>query len=94
MMVTIKKNGEKVWVTFTFSQLQDVDDVAVSGEWNGWKEEPMKQKKSGDYAITKVLKAGNTFQFGYKVNGREWMTEAECPSVHSPFASLNSLLEL
>jgi len=58
MMVTIKKNGEKVWV------------------------------------ITKIFKAGNTFQFGYKVNGIDWMTEAECPSVHSPFASLNSLLEL
>ncbi len=93
-MLTIKKNGQKVWVTFTFAPAQGVDDVSVSGEWNAWKEEPMKQKKSGDFYITKVLKAGDSFQFGYKVNGNEWVTEEECPSVHSPFFSQNSLLEL
>lgn len=93
-MLTIKKNGQKVWVTFTFSPNQTVDDVAVSGEWNEWKEEPMKQKKSGEFYLTKVLKAGDIFQFGYKVNGDQWMTEEECPSVHSPFFSQNSLLEL
>lgn len=93
-MITTKKNGEKVWVTFTFAPLQTVDEVAVAGEWNEWQEEPMKQKKSGDFSITKVLKAGSRFEFGYKVNGSEWMTEEECPSVPSPFASQNSLLEL
>lgn len=93
-MLTIKKNGQKVWVTFTFSPNHTVDDVAVSGEWNEWKEEPMKQKKSGEFYITKVLKAGENFQFGYKVNGDQWMTEEQCPSVHSPFFSQNSLLEL
>lgn len=93
-MLTIKKNGQKVWVTFTFSPATAVNDVAVSGEWNEWKEEPMKQKKSGDYYITKVFKLGDSFQFGYKVNGDDWMTEEECSSVSSPFASHNSLLTL
>jgi hypothetical protein len=83
-MITMKKNGGKVWVTFTFPPVDGVDDVAVSGEWNEWKEEPMKKKKSGDYSI----------QFGYKVNGNDWITEDECPSVLSPFLSHNSLLEL
>lgn len=93
-MVTIKKNGQKVWVTFTYTPVEKIDDVAVLGEWNEWKEESMKQKKNGVYSITKVLKPDNSFQFGYKVNGSEWITEAECPSVVSPFASENSLLEL
>ncbi len=93
-MLTVKKNGKKVWVTFTFTPAQAVDEVAVAGEWNEWKEEPMKRKKSGDYYITKVLNSGENFQFGYKVNGNVWVTEEECSSVASPFASHNSLLEL
>jgi len=93
-MITIKKNGQKAWVTFTFSPTYTVEKVAVSGEWNDWKEEPMKQKKSGEYYITKVLRPGDSFQFGYKVNGSDWMTEEECLSIPSPFASVNSLLEL
>jgi 1,4-alpha-glucan branching enzyme len=93
-MVTVKKNGQKAWVTFTFSPIEQVESIVVSGEWNEWQEEPMKQKKSGDYSITKVLKAGNSFQFGYKINGNEWRIEEECPAVASPFSSQNSLLEL
>lgn len=93
-MIKVKKNGQKVWVTFTVSPVEGVEEVAIAGEWNEWAEEPMKQKKNGDYSITKVLKAGNNFQFGYKYNGNEWKTEEACPSVPTPFASENSLLEL
>lgn len=93
-MVSIKKNGQKAWVTFTFSPNTDVNNVVVSGEWNEWKDEPMKQKKSGDFYLTKVLKSGERFQFGYKINGHDWITEDECSCIPSPFASQNSLLEL
>lgn len=93
-MITIKKSGQKVWVTFTFTPSEQVDNVAVSGEWNEWQDEPMKQKKNGDYYITKVFNSGDCFQFGYKVNGHDWMTEEECSCVPSPFTSENSLLTL
>ena len=93
-MIKIKKNGQKAWVTFTIQPSGNMESAHISGEWNAWKEEPMKQKKSGEFAITKVLKAGNTFQFGYKINGEEWVTDEECPAVASPFHSQNSLLEL
>ncbi len=93
-MVKLKQNGQKVWVTFTVSPLDGMDEVAIAGEWNEWVEEPMKQKKNGEYSITKVLSAGTSFQFGYKCNGSEWMTDEACPAVPSPFASHNSLLEL
>lgn len=33
-MLTIKQNGNKVWVTFTFSPTYTVENVAISGEWN------------------------------------------------------------
>lgn len=93
-MIKIKINGQKAWVTFSVSPSDSIESVAVTGEWNDWKEEPMKQKKNGEFSITKVLKTGNTFQFGYIVNGQEWTTEAECPAVASPFHSHNSLLEI
>ena len=93
-MLTIKKNGNKVWVTFTFSPIYAVENVAVSGEWNEWKEESMKQKKNGDYYITKVLNVGDNFQLGYKVNHNDWTIEEECPSLPSIFGSQNSLLQL
>jgi len=93
-MLTIKNNGQKVWVTFTVSPSDKVKNVAVSGEWNEWQDEPMKQKKNGDYYITKVFRSGDSFQFGYKVNGNEWITEEECQCVPSPFISEKSLLTL
>ena len=44
-MVTLKKNGKKVWVTFMYPANKEVSEIALSGEWNEWKEEPMKRKK-------------------------------------------------
>jgi len=93
-MIKMTKNGNKAWVTFTFSSTASVESVSLVGEWSQWKEEPMKRKKNGDYYITKVLPIGNNFEFGYKVNENEWMQEEECTSVPSPFTSLNSLLTL
>ena len=93
-MLTIKKNGKRVWVTFVVASDESIDDVSLCGAWNDWKEEPMKQKKNGDFSLTRILKADNTFEFGYKINGERWVTERECSSVDSPFASKNSLLEL
>lgn len=93
-MIKIKTNGDKAWVTFTVAPSETVESVSLSGKWNDWVEEPMKQKKSGEFSITKILKIGDIYPFGYKINGCEWSTDEECPSVDSPFFSQNSLLEL
>lgn len=50
--------------------------------------------KSGEFFITKILKVGEIYQFGYKINECEWTTDEGCPNVPSPFFSQNSLLEL
>jgi len=92
-MLTIKTNDQKVWVTFTFCSSDNVSNVSLYGEWSSWKEEPMKQKKSGDFYITKVFQAGNTYEFGYKVDGH-WETEENCSRVPSPYSSENSLLKI
>jgi len=93
-MLTIKPKETKTWVTFTFTPNDATESVSVCGEWNEWIDEPMKKKKSGEFYITKVLKTGDCFQFGYKVDGNGWFTEEECPTVPSPFAGQNSLLQL
>ena len=93
-MIKTKQNGKKVWVTFTVAGSEDIQDVAVCGAWNDWKCEPMKRKKNGEYSLTKVLPAGSSFEFGYKINGEAWLPESECCTVPSPFGSENALLEL
>lgn len=93
-MLAMKKNGEKVWVTFTVSSMDPIEEITLLGEWNTWKGEPMKKKKNGDYYLTKVLNKGESFEFGYMLNGEQWLTEDQCSSVPSPFGSHNSLLEL
>jgi 1,4-alpha-glucan branching enzyme len=93
-MVKIKVNGEKAWVTFSYTPSSDVESVAVAGEWNEWQEEEMKMKKGGEYSITKILPVGSSYQFGYKINGSAWIVEDECARVESPFFTQNSILVL
>lgn len=93
-MIKTKQNGKKVWVTFTVSPLEGASDVLLCGEWNAWETEPMKQKKNGEFYATKVLPAGSRFEFGYKVNGQEWLLEEACATAPSPFGSTNSVLQL
>jgi len=93
-MIKTKQNGNKVWVTFTVPTEEGINDVVLCGAWNDWQHEPMKQKKNGEFSLTKVLPAGNRFEFGYKINGQKWMPEGECCTVPSPYGTHNAVLEL
>ena len=92
-MIKITKKGKKAWVTFTLPSTVG-ESVELSGEWNEWKNEVMKVKKSGEFYITKVLKTDENYEFGYLVNGNEWQCDEELGCVATPFNSNNSLLEL
>ena len=92
-MVKITNKGDKAWVTFSF-MAEDADTVVISGAWNEWKSEPMKKKKSGEFTIRRLLNKGQSYEFGYTVNGQEWHCDEELGCVASPFGSDNSLLEL
>jgi len=93
-MIKTKQNGKKVWVTFTVPLEEGMEAVALCGAWNDWLHEPMKQKKSGEFYLTKVLPTGSSFEFGYKINGADWLPEAECATIPSPFGTHNAVLEL
>jgi 1,4-alpha-glucan branching enzyme len=92
-MIKITKKGKKAWVTFTLPSTVG-ESVELSGEWNEWKNEAMKVKKSGEFYITKVLKTDENYEFGYLVNGNEWHCDEELGCIATPFNSNNSLLEL
>ena len=92
-MVKITKKGKKAWVTFT-APTTECETVAIKGSWNDWKPETMKQKKSGEFYITKVLPVDETYEFGYLVDESDWITDHDLPKTESPFGSKNSVLEL
>lgn len=93
-MIKITNKGAKAWVTFTYTPDEGVERVDLCGEWSDWKDEAMKQKKNGDFSITKVIKTGENYEFGYKIDGEDWAVEAMCPVTTSPFYTENSILEL
>ncbi|MEA3491378.1 MAG: isoamylase early set domain-containing protein [Campylobacterota bacterium] len=93
-MIKINKKGNKAWVTFTLPAEDNLESASVSGEWNEWKSEPMKKKKNGDFYLRRLLDGGQSYEFGYSINGDEWKCDEELGCVASPFGSENSLLEL
>ena len=94
-MVKITKKGSKAWVTFTAPPtVSHADEVKIKGSWNDWTPEPMKRKKSGEFYITKVLKTGETYEFGFVVDETAWVIDNDLPTVETPFGSENSVLHL
>ena len=91
-MLKITNKGKKSWVTFTINPL-DAKSVEICGEWNGWKSEPMKKKKNGEFYITKVVSSNQNYQFGYKLDDGRWICDESAETVMSPFNSSNSLLK-
>lgn len=91
-MLKITKKGDKAWVTFSITPKEECE-VFLCGEWNGWEDEKMKVKKSGEHYLTKVLKCDESYQFGYKSNN-VWSHDSEVETVETPFGSKNSLLKI
>ncbi len=94
-MIKVIKKDDEARVTFTFhSNGEDVKSVDLVGDWNGWGCEAMKKGKDGSFTIKKVLKVGNTHEFGYKINSEWWRHDETLPTVTSPFGSYDSVLSL
>ena len=92
-MVKITNKGDKAWVTFSL-MAEDADTVAISGAWNDWKSESMRRKKNGDFFLTKVLSTNSSYEFGYTINGKDWICDDTLDCTTSPYGSENSLLEI
>ena len=92
-MLKITNKGDKAYVTFSI--MPNVgENIVLCGDWSDWKEEKMKVKKSGELYLTKVLKCGSSYQYGYKINESIRRPDDEVECVDSPFGSKNSLLVL
>jgi len=92
-MVKITPKDDKSWVTFTFSGAK-MNSCMLSGSWNDWAQEPMKQKKSGEFYLRRMLPIGSSYEFGYLTSDNQWHCDDELGCITSPFGSKNSLLEL
>jgi len=93
-MIKLKKNGAKAWVTFTIKAKDGIEKAQIAGSWNEWKKEDLKQKKNGDFYITKILPVGQIYEFRYLLNSKEWANDEDAISVTNSFGSVNSAIEV
>lgn len=60
----------------TFKIMKDeckaAGSVALAGDFNDWRETPMKKLKSGDFTLTLDLETENKYQFKYLLDEKEW----------------------
>ncbi len=79
-------------VTFRLNKktVHDAQNVAIAGEFNGWKTQttPMKPLKNGDFTATVLLKPGREYQYRYVVDGQHWITDNSADKLkHCEFAN-------
>ena len=92
-MIKVTNKGKKAWVTFTLPS-NGIERASLSGTWNDWKSESMRRKKNGDFFLTKVLSTNSSYEFGYTINGKDWICDDTLDCTTSPYGSENSLLEI
>jgi len=93
MAVEIAPKAKKATVTFTTPSRQDSSQAILTGEWDNWEVWVMKKNKDGTFSVKVSIELGKSYQFGYSIDGR-WNTDADLPSVASPFGTSNSVLDL
>jgi len=93
-MLKVKKNADKAWVTFTYIPANEEKTVEITGSWSNWSKEKMKQKKNGDFYITKILPVGQIYEFKYLIDDSIWENEADALEVQNSFGSVNSAIEV
>ena len=89
--------GKSVRVTFELPAESAVNSAAVAGTFNEWDvtKHPMKFKKKGVWATSISFKPGETVEFRYFIDEREWRNEEQADgTAATPFFSENSVLAL
>ncbi len=81
---------KKGTVSFKISANGKTGKVAVAGDWNGWKPEPMKKQKDGCYAATLEVTPGQ-HEYKFILDGN-WIPDPDVTNVAvNAFGSLNSV---
>ncbi len=90
--------GKTVKVTFEMPADAAQESLSVVGDFNDWNAEKGKMKldkKKGVWTKSVSVKADNTYQFRYYVDGREWRNDDGADRyVANEFASENGVLDV
>jgi len=89
--------GRKVEVTFRMPPLDNVVELYLCGDFNGWqvKGAPLSQESDGTWVAKLVLEAGKSYRFRYYDNQGLWHNDWEADAyVSNEFGSDDSVLDL
>lgn len=89
------KTGKVCRVTFKYSNPEGSENALLVGDFNKWSllENPMKKLKNGSFSVTCSLRAGNSYQFRYVLDGNTWVNDVEADSyVPNTFGEENSVV--
>jgi hypothetical protein len=89
--------GRKVEVTFRMPPLDDVVELCLCGEFNGWqvKGVPLVQETDGTWVAKLVLDSGKSYRFRYTDNQGRWHNDREADAyVPNDFGSEDSVVDL
>ena len=89
--------GRKVEVTFRMPPIDDVVELYLCGDFNGWqvKGVPLSQESDGTWVAKLVLEAGKSYRFRYIDNQGRWLNDGEADAyVPNDFGSDDSVLDL
>jgi len=89
--------GRKVEVTFRMPPLDNVVELYLCGDFNGWQVNgiPLSQESDGTWVATAVLEAGKSYRFRYFDNQGRWHNDWEADAyIPNEFGSDDSVLDL
>lgn len=94
----VSPKGKSVRVVFELPADAAHERVTVVGDFNEWNTEKDVMKfdaKTGTWSKTISLKPGNTYEFRYLVDGRNWRNDEQADGyVPNPYSGQNSLLNV
>ena len=89
--------GRKVEVTFRMPPLDDVVELYLCGDFNGWQASgvPLMQESDGTWVAKLVLDSGKIYRFRYSDNQGRWHNDWEADAyVPNDFGSEDCVLDL
>jgi hypothetical protein len=89
--------GRKVEVTFRMPPLDDVVELYLCGDFNGWQINaiPLILESDGTWVARVVLEAGKSYRFRYRDSQGRWLNDGEADGyVANDFGSDDSVLDL
>ncbi|MGA2641528.1 MAG: isoamylase early set domain-containing protein [Spirochaetia bacterium] len=89
--------GRKIEVTFRMPPLDDVVELYLCGDFNGWQVNgvPLRQESDGTWVAKLVLDAGKSYRFRYCDNQGRWHNDWEADAyAPNSFGTEDSVLDL